>query len=178
MSPDIVLLLAFLHNTHGHYDSTPCSRLTNMNAGSSQHGEAADSGFADGAMSPLATVVENSATTADSASDAETRNLVIPPPTGTIPPLVHRMTTRLRDHTIKPKEFTDGTVRYPINRRAFLANTKLVEPTDYIKALQDENRKRAMDDEYRALIKNETWCLVPSCRGVDIIDCKWVFKLK
>lgn len=126
-------------------------------------------------MSPPAAVVENSGTTtsdlaivrsnsivaANSASNAETRNLVIPTPVETIPPLAHRMTTRLRDHTIKPKEYTDDTVRYPINRRAFLADTKLVKQTDHIEALQDGNWMGAMDEEYKALIKNETWCLVP-----------------
>lgn len=35
-----------------------------------------------------------------------------------------------------------------------------------------------MDDEYAALMKNETWHLVPPRSGCKVIDCKWVFKLK
>lgn len=35
-----------------------------------------------------------------------------------------------------------------------------------------------MDDEYNALLKNETWQLVPFSRQQNIIDCRWVFKLK
>jgi hypothetical protein len=35
-----------------------------------------------------------------------------------------------------------------------------------------------MDEEYDALIKNKTWHLVPSDRCQNIIDCKWVYKVK
>jgi hypothetical protein len=35
-----------------------------------------------------------------------------------------------------------------------------------------------MEHEYQALLKNDTWTLVPPKPGVNIIDCKWVFKVK
>jgi hypothetical protein len=35
-----------------------------------------------------------------------------------------------------------------------------------------------MGEVYDALIKNKTWHLVPSSRGQNIIDCKWVYKVK
>jgi hypothetical protein len=35
-----------------------------------------------------------------------------------------------------------------------------------------------MDDEFEALIKNKTWHLVPSPKGSNIIDWKWVYKIK
>ncbi|KAJ0985480.1 hypothetical protein J5N97_003836 [Dioscorea zingiberensis] len=35
-----------------------------------------------------------------------------------------------------------------------------------------------MDIEYGALIKNKTWRLVPPQPGINLIDCKWVFRLK
>jgi hypothetical protein len=38
--------------------------------------------------------------------------------------------------------------------------------------------KNAMDVEYSALMKNKTWHLVPPRRGTNIIDCKWVYKIK
>ena len=34
------------------------------------------------------------------------------------------------------------------------------------------------DDEYCALIKNATWYLVPPRPGLNVVDCKWVFKIK
>jgi hypothetical protein len=35
-----------------------------------------------------------------------------------------------------------------------------------------------MVDEYNALMHNKTWTLVPSVPGQNVIDCKWVFKIK
>uniref|UniRef100_A0A8R7UR21 Reverse transcriptase Ty1/copia-type domain-containing protein n=1 Tax=Triticum urartu TaxID=4572 RepID=A0A8R7UR21_TRIUA len=35
-----------------------------------------------------------------------------------------------------------------------------------------------MDEEYQALMKNKTWHLVPANSGKNIIDCKWVYRIK
>jgi hypothetical protein len=35
-----------------------------------------------------------------------------------------------------------------------------------------------MIDEYNALLHNKTWHLVPPASRRNVIDCKWVFKLK
>jgi hypothetical protein len=35
-----------------------------------------------------------------------------------------------------------------------------------------------MDEEYDALIQNGTWHLVPATHGQNVIDCKWVYKVK
>jgi hypothetical protein len=35
-----------------------------------------------------------------------------------------------------------------------------------------------MDDEFCALLKNNTWHLIPPRAGHNIIKCKWVFKVK
>jgi hypothetical protein len=35
-----------------------------------------------------------------------------------------------------------------------------------------------MDKEFDALQKNQTWHLVPWKDGANIIDCKWVYKVK
>ena len=32
--------------------------------------------------------------------------------------------------------------------------------------------------EFQALLKNDTWQLVPPVSGVNVIDSKWVFKVK
>jgi hypothetical protein len=34
------------------------------------------------------------------------------------------------------------------------------------------------DEEYMALMKNKTWHLVPQQEGKNIIDCKWVYRIK
>ncbi|CAL9007255.1 unnamed protein product, partial [Prunus brigantina] len=35
-----------------------------------------------------------------------------------------------------------------------------------------------MQEEYTALIKNQTWSLIPSTPTMNIVGCKWVFKVK
>jgi len=46
------------------------------------------------------------------------------------------------------------------------------------KALGDQRWCDAMDAEYQALLKNQTWHLVPRPKGKNIIGCKWVYKVK
>jgi hypothetical protein len=79
--------------------------------------------------------------------------------------------TRLRDGIRKPKVYTDGTVRYG----CFTASG---EPQSLDEALNSRDWKLAMDAEYNALIDNKTWHLVPPKRGINVIDCKWVYKVK
>jgi histone deacetylase 1/2 len=38
--------------------------------------------------------------------------------------------------------------------------------------------KEAMDEEYGALMRNNTWKLVPPRSGVNIVDCRWIYKIK
>ncbi|KAK1666544.1 hypothetical protein QYE76_054703 [Lolium multiflorum] len=38
--------------------------------------------------------------------------------------------------------------------------------------------RTAMEQEFQALLKNDTWRLVPPVSGVNVIDSKWVFKVK
>ena len=101
-----------------------------------------------------------------------------PPPPGPPRPvngpvriLPNRPRTRLQDNIRKPKSYTDGTVRYGL-----LAQVK--EPSSLKEALGDENWRSAMDAEYSALLRNNTWHLVPSAPGQNLIDCKWVCKIK
>jgi hypothetical protein len=48
------------------------------------------------------------------------------------------------------------------------------EPLNLVAALGNENWKKGMD----ALMKNKTWHLVPPQKGSNVIDCKWVYKIK
>jgi hypothetical protein len=35
-----------------------------------------------------------------------------------------------------------------------------------------------MSEEYQALMRNGTWTLVPPVSNANVVDCKWVYKLK
>nr|AAT85031.1 putative polyprotein [Oryza sativa Japonica Group]ABF96679.1 retrotransposon protein, putative, Ty1-copia subclass [Oryza sativa Japonica Group] len=82
-----------------------------------------------------------------------------------------RPRTRLQSGIRKEKVYTDGTVKW-----GMLTSTG--EPENLQDALQNNNWKCAMDAEYMALIKNNTWHLVPPQQGRNVIDCKWVYKIK
>jgi hypothetical protein len=79
--------------------------------------------------------------------------------------------TRLQKGIKQPKTYTDGTIRY-----GMLAATG--EPNTLTEALQDSRWNTAMHDEYKALIDNKTWHLVPPSSTRNIIDCKWVYRVK
>jgi hypothetical protein len=51
-------------------------------------------------------------------------------------------------------------------------------PTSVRAALTDLSWRRAMEDEYAALITNNTWDLVPRPVGSNVITSKWIFKHK
>lgn len=65
----------------------------------------------------------------------------------------------------------DGIVRYGLL-------TTNGEPNNLEEAFNSENWKNAMDDEFLALQRNKTWRLVPPEKGRNVIDSKWVFKIK
>jgi histone deacetylase 1/2 len=95
----------------------------------------------------------------------------------------HQMQTRLRNNIVQAKVFTDGTIRYPVNARGFAAalsadRVSVSEPRNLEEALANPDWKKAMDLEYSALLKNETWELVPPPKGINLIDSRWVYKVK
>lgn len=53
-----------------------------------------------------------------------------------------------------------------------------VNPLIWMKHLLIQGGKKAMEEEYNALLRNKTWHLVPARKGMNIIDCRWVFKVK
>jgi hypothetical protein len=52
------------------------------------------------------------------------------------------------------------------------------DPSNLSEALGDDNWKCAMDYEINALEKYKTWHLVPPQKDNNVIDCKWVYKIK
>lgn len=84
----------------------------------------------------------------------------------------HQYGTRLQNHIRRPKIRTDGTVTYSAVR------TSDDEPVSHITAMKHPLWRSAMNDEFQALVKNKTWHLVPPHAGLNVINCKWIFKLK
>jgi histone deacetylase 1/2 len=74
-----------------------------------------------------------------------------------------------------PKKRTDGTVAWNTSRAVDLVHH---EPRNHHDAMTCAHWRAAMKTEYSALKANKTWRLVPPRHGINIIDCKWVFKIK
>jgi histone deacetylase 1/2 len=79
--------------------------------------------------------------------------------------------TRLQHGIRKPKTYTDGTIRYGFLTVTGEAST-LAEDHD------DVCWREAMDNEYQALMENKTCHLVLPNSKRNIIDCKWVYRIK
>lgn len=74
------------------------------------------------------------------------------------------MTTRAQTHTLKPKTFK--TISCPIT----LDPNK--EPTIYRQAHKYPCWQQAMQAECSALIRNNTWSLVPRPPNTNLVGCK------
>ncbi|KAL2485872.1 Uncharacterized protein Adt_30628 [Abeliophyllum distichum] len=80
----------------------------------------------------------------------------------------HHMLTRSKAGMIKPRTYTT----------AMLHSLDEMEPINLEEAQKSEKWCKAMKEEYDALIKNQTWTLVPHEPTMNIVGCKWVYKLK
>jgi hypothetical protein len=114
---------------------------------------------------PSGSMTENSASTQD--QDSGQILDVLPQPAASRP------RTQLQDNIVKPKKYMDGTIRYDC-----LGLLSPREPQSLLEALTDVHWKDAMDEEFLALMKNKTWHLVPPQQAQNIVDCKWVYKVK
>jgi hypothetical protein len=71
--------------------------------------------------------------------------------------------------------------RLPVDRltlSATSASTLSPVPSSVCAALVDPNWCRAMEEEFAALITNNTWVLVPRPVGSNVVTNKWIFKHK
>jgi hypothetical protein len=87
------------------------------------------------------------------------------------------MRTRSQNNVSTIRKLTDGTVRYPLPR-ALLSEAAITEPTCFTNAVKVNEWRTAMQTEFNALLKNNTWTLVPASVAQNVVGCKWVFKLK
>jgi hypothetical protein len=117
---------------------------------------------------------ENQPTVSSPQSDA---NTTINPPQISI----HPMITRSKNQITKPNLLKDGTVRYPLPKALLAAattNSDLTEPTCFTVASKHPKWRQAMNNEFDALLNNQTWSLVPPHHSQNTIGCKWVFRIK
>lgn len=73
--------------------------------------------------------------------------------------------------------FGKSTMAFALNAEMFVDN--LPTTIDGLRKRDDWNDwKQAIGSELESLRKNETWELVPRPQGKNIVDCRWVFRIK
>jgi hypothetical protein len=53
-----------------------------------------------------------------------------------------------------------------------------IEPTCFTTANKSAKWRQAMKKEFDALLKNETWYIVPPSPSMNVVGSKWVFRVK
>ncbi|KAK1652166.1 hypothetical protein QYE76_069971 [Lolium multiflorum] len=159
--------------------SSPLGHASGADAPDSpQHTHGSASGQAMGSSAATSSASSqphgSAAHTGSAASSRETeqpsagRSFALEPPRSSV---AGRPVTRLQNKIQKPVKLFEGMIRY-----ANFAATG--EPENVQEAFGDSKWKSAMEEEYMALQRNKTWHLVPAKQGRNIIDCKWVYKIK
>jgi hypothetical protein len=91
------------------------------------------------------------------------------------------MITRSKNNITKPKPPLDGMIHYPLPKALLAIAQNPIsepEPTCFTTAAKSHAWHQAMNMEFDALLKNQTWTLVPSHHSQNLIGCKWVFRIK
>lgn len=116
---------------------------------------------------PAVSPIISSSSQSSSSTSAVVSPLVPPPP-----PIAnqHPMTTRSKNNIVKPSR--------KFGLSAIALSLKDTEPKTVSQALKHSQWRESMSVEYDAQLRNRTWDLVPPPRDKNIIDCKWVFRLK
>ena len=88
----------------------------------------------------------------------------LPRPKAAPAPSVHSMVTRSKaKHLVPTSPF---------------ALVSPLEPNSVHEALLDSQWVKAMEEEVSTLHRNHTWDLVPFSKDMNLIGCKWVFRIK
>jgi hypothetical protein len=97
-----------------------------------------------------------------------------------VPPAsIHPMVTRARNNISKPRELSDGRIRYPLPRALLVESSPIdIEPTCHSLTVKDKHWRTAMNVEFHALLQNITWTLFLPDSASNVIGCKGVFRVK
>ncbi|GJU05573.1 integrase [Tanacetum coccineum] len=102
-------------------------------------------------------------------SPVSTTLIPTPPPP---PPITRQRPANLRQNLKQRVPFN------PSANHATVLPTTIIEPTSFTVANNFSEWRQAMKEEYDALMKNGTWSLVPRASNTNVVDGKWVYRLK
>lgn len=85
------------------------------------------------------------------------------------------MITRAKARSFKPK--TNNVTQYPLPK-ALITSKIPIEPSSYSAACKIPEWRAAMAAEVDALLRRQTWSLVPVPPGLNVVGYRWVYKIK
>jgi hypothetical protein len=101
-------------------------------------------------------------------------SIEVPPPSR-----IHPMRTRAQNNIVQQWQLTNGTIRYPMPCVLLSETTlALVDPTCFLNVVTITEWRNAMQVEFNTLLQNHSWSLGPPMAAKNVVDYKWVFKLK
>ncbi|XP_050916282.1 uncharacterized mitochondrial protein AtMg00820-like [Lathyrus oleraceus] len=107
-------------------------------------------------------------------NDTHTPNLVttpiVTPNTSTIPTTeTNHIITRSKNNIFKPKRM------YTASKHPLLEN---LEPSNFREGMKHAHWRKAIADEFEALVRNGTFSLVPPKARQNIVGCRWLLRIK
>uniref|UniRef100_A0A2N9IJ52 Uncharacterized protein n=1 Tax=Fagus sylvatica TaxID=28930 RepID=A0A2N9IJ52_FAGSY len=84
---------------------------------------------------------------------------------------LHPMQTWALHNISKPNSFTDGTIKWPFRHALHVTapSPLMEEPTSFTLASKQPEWRHAMNEEFDALLQNDTWDLVPPSPTMNIM---------
>ncbi|KAK1420567.1 hypothetical protein QVD17_22267 [Tagetes erecta] len=92
-----------------------------------------------------------------------------PPPPSPPPPPTRTRPSHLRQNPKQPARYSPTS---------FHTSPSIPTPLTFTIANKDPCWQKAMAEEFSALQRNGTWSLVPRVPNTNVVNCKWVYKLK
>ncbi|KAD0157053.1 hypothetical protein E3N88_44702 [Mikania micrantha] len=120
----------------------------------------------DSPTTPSTTHTSIPSSTSASTNPSTSSQTPPPPP----PPPPRPRPSNLRPNPKQPERYTPSSFH--------TSSSSDSEPTSFTIANRNPRWQAAMAAEYSALMRNGTWSLVPRVPGTNIVDCKWVYKIK
>ena len=169
-----------MHDQHVSHDDTDRMHLHGSSASPHMHVPGSPtSPRAPGSSPAGGHELQTSASPVRTSADKDSSSTdIILEPLVSLPPDSLRPVTRALRGVHQPRKYKDGTVAWIASCLAQSTMDPTAEPRHFRAALGIPHWRDAMEKEFDALQKNDTWRLVLPKSGVNIIDSKWVFKVK
>ncbi|PKA49505.1 Retrovirus-related Pol polyprotein from transposon TNT 1-94 [Apostasia shenzhenica] len=93
------------------------------------------------------------------------------------PPLRTCLLTDIYQQTEPVTLYLMTDSKHPLST-ALVASIHMPEPSCFTQASKDPAWRATMTTEFDALLRNGTWDLIPRTLSMNVVRCKWVYKLK